>query len=161
MLWICIHRCTIIYQFLANEKNMAIVEIRAGSNIFWELPGDYIIVLLRSLYQRGKTNLQEKLILLRYKNAPTKWFTNYVRRRAYAPGIILKPVRLLGKLLNTRVAQRAGSGTSSIAKGLIDSKDPRHTLFCRETAFVEDCAFFLGIIFTSFDGSSNIFATAQ
>ena len=33
-----------------------------------------------------------------------------MQRRAYAPGIILKPVRLLGKLLNTRVAQSEEGG---------------------------------------------------
>ena len=36
-----------------------------------------------------------------------------------------------------RVAQSAGIGEldSSIAKDLIDSQDPKHTLFCREIAF--------------------------
>ena len=33
---------------------------------------------------------------------------------------------------------------SSIGKDLIDSKDPKHTLFCRETAFVAIYAFFEG-----------------
>ena len=47
---------------------------------------------------------------------------------------------------------------SSIAKGLIDSEDLKHTLFCPETAFVAICAF-SGLIFPSFDGNSNIFAT--
>merc|ERR1712012_424301 len=37
-----------------------------------------------------------------------------------------------------RVAESAGTGEpgSSIAKDLIDSEDPKHTLFCCETAFV-------------------------
>ena len=30
----------------------------------------------------------------------------------------------------------SGEGASLIAKELIDSKDPEHTLFCREAAFV-------------------------
>ena len=33
---------------------------------------------------------------------------------------------------------------SSIAKDLIDSKDPNHTLFCRETAFIAIYALFQG-----------------
>ena len=33
---------------------------------------------------------------------------------------------------------------SSIAKDLIHSKDPKHTLFCRETAFVAIYALFQG-----------------
>ena len=33
---------------------------------------------------------------------------------------------------------------SSIAKDLIDSEDPKHTLFCRETAFVAIYALFKG-----------------
>ena len=41
---------------------------------------------------------------------------------------------------------------SSIAKDLIDSEDPKHTLFCR------DLRAFSGVIFLSFDRSSNIFA---
>ena len=46
----------------------------------------------------------------------------------------------------TRVAQSAGIGEldSSIAKDLIDSEDPKHTLFCRETAFVAIYALFQG-----------------
>ena len=37
-----------------------------------------------------------------------------------------------------RVAQSAGIGglDPSIAKDLIDSEDPKHTMFCREIAFV-------------------------
>ena len=44
----------------------------------------------------------------------------------------------------TRVAEsaRSGGGASSIAKDLIDSEDPKHTLFCREIAFVAIYAFF-------------------
>ena len=40
-------------------------------------------------------------------------------------------------LLTDRVAQSAGIGglDPSIAKDLIDSEDPKHTLFCREIAF--------------------------
>ena len=41
---------------------------------------------------------------------------------------------------------------SSIAKDLIDSEDPKHTLFCR------DLRAFSGVIFLSFDRNSNIFA---
>ena len=46
----------------------------------------------------------------------------------------------------TRVAKSARSGErgSLIAKELIDSKDPKHTLFCRETAFVTIYALFQG-----------------
>ena len=46
-----------------------------------------------------------------------------------------------------------------IAKDLIDSEDPKHTLFCRENAFVVIYALFW-VIFPSFDGNSNIFATS-
>ena len=46
----------------------------------------------------------------------------------------------------SRVAQSAVSGEEapSIAKDLIDSEDPKHTLFCRETAFVAIYALFKG-----------------
>ena len=49
-------------------------------------------------------------------------------------------------ILLGRVAQSAQSGErgSSIAKDLIDSKDPKHMLFCRETAFVAIYALFQG-----------------
>ena len=42
------------------------------------------------------------------------------------------------------MAQSAGIGEldSSIAKDLIDSEDPKHTLFCREIAFVAIYALF-------------------
>ena len=40
-------------------------------------------------------------------------------------------------------------------RGFLDSEDPEHTLFCR------DLRAFSGVIFPYFDGSSNIFATAQ
>ena len=45
------------------------------------------------------------------------------------------------------------------AKDLIDKKDPEHTLFCCETAFVAIYMFFSGKIFPSFDGNSNTFTT--
>ena len=63
----------------------------------------------------------------------------------------------------SKVAQSAASGkeASSMAKDLIDSKDPKYTLFCREMAFVAIFAFFSGVIFPTLDGSWNIFATAQ
>ena len=40
--------------------------------------------------------------------------------------------------MGDRAAKNAGIGEldSSIAKDLIDSEDPKHTLFCREIAFV-------------------------
>ena len=62
-----------------------------------------------------------------------------------------------------RVAKSAGSGegASSIATDLIDSEDPKHRLFCHETAFVAIYAFFSGAIFPSFNCRSNILATAQ
>ena len=43
-----------------------------------------------------------------------------------------------------RVAQSVGIGglDPSIAKDLIDSEDPKHTLFCREIAFVAIYALF-------------------
>ena len=46
----------------------------------------------------------------------------------------------------TRVALSAQTDEpgSSIAKDLIDSEDPKHTLFCRETAFVAIYALFQG-----------------
>ena len=45
-----------------------------------------------------------------------------------------------------RVAEsgRGSEGASSIAKDLIDSKDPKHLLFFRETAFVAIYAPFQG-----------------
>ena len=41
-------------------------------------------------------------------------------------------------LVVSRVALSAGTGEpgSLIAKDLIDSEDPKHTLFCHKTAFV-------------------------
>ena len=58
-----------------------------------------------------------------------------------------------------RVAKSAGNreGASSIAKDLTDSKDPKHT----RNSIGRDLRAFSGVIFASFDGSSNIFATAQ
>ena len=49
-----------------------------------------------------------------------------------------------GSSAGGRVAQSAGIGEldSSIAKDLIDSEDPEHTLFCHEAAFVAIYAFF-------------------
>ena len=46
----------------------------------------------------------------------------------------------------TRVAQsaRVGERGSSIGKDLINSEDPKHILFCRETAFVAIYALFQG-----------------
>ena len=46
--------------------------------------------------------------------------------------------------LYIRVAQSAGIGglDPSIAKDLIDSEDPKHTLFCREITFVAIYALF-------------------
>ena len=40
--------------------------------------------------------------------------------------------------VTSRAAKRAGIGEldSSIAKDLIDSEDPKHTLFCRKITFV-------------------------
>ena len=40
---------------------------------------------------------------------------------------------------------RRGEGASSIAKDLIDSEDPKHMLFCRETALVVIYALFQGL----------------
>ena len=42
-------------------------------------------------------------------------------------------------MIHYRVAQSAGIGglDPSIAKDLIDSEDPKHTLFCSEIAFVK------------------------
>ena len=44
------------------------------------------------------------------------------------------------------IKREAGTGEpgSSIAKDLINSEDPKHTLFCRETAFVAIYALFKG-----------------
>ena len=39
-----------------------------------------------------------------------------------------------------------------------DPKDPKHMLFCRETAVVAIYTFFSGVLFSSFDRNSNIFA---
>ena len=46
--------------------------------------------------------------------------------------------------MESRVAQSVGIGglDPSIAKDLIDSEDPKHTLFCREIAFVAIYALF-------------------
>ena len=48
--------------------------------------------------------------------------------------------------MNIRAAKSAGIWwfDPSIAKDLIDSEDPKHTLFCRETAFVAIYALFQG-----------------
>ena len=54
-----------------------------------------------------------------------------------------------------RAAKRVGIWEldSSIAKDLIDSENPKHTLFCREIAFVS----IYGMIFPSFDSNLNRF----
>ena len=54
------------------------------------------------------------------------------------------------------MAQSAGIGglDPSIAKDLIDSEDPKHTLFCREIALVVIYSF-LGMIVPSFDNSNR------
>ena len=46
--------------------------------------------------------------------------------------------------LHARAAKSAGIGEldSSIAKDLIDSEDPKHTLFCRKIAFAAIYALF-------------------
>ena len=48
--------------------------------------------------------------------------------------------------VKNRAAKSAGIWEldSSIAKDLIDSKDPKHMLFCREIAFVAIYALFIG-----------------
>ena len=60
-----------------------------------------------------------------------------------------------------KAARSAGIGKldSSIAKDLIGSQDPKHTLFCREIAFASIYALFRDT-FPSFDSNSNRFATA-
>ena len=70
--------------------------------------------------------------------------------------------RVSSECVQTRVAKSARTYErgSSITKYLIDSEDPKHTLFCRETAFVVIYAL-LGIIFPSFDRNSNIFAISK
>ena len=49
-----------------------------------------------------------------------------------------------GITLESRAAQSAGIGglDPSIAKDLIDSEDPKHTLFCRKIAFAAIYALF-------------------
>ena len=53
---------------------------------------------------------------------------------------------LLKASIRYRVASSARNDErgSSIAKDLINSEDPKHTLFCRETAFVAIYALFQG-----------------
>ena len=53
---------------------------------------------------------------------------------------------LFGLVCLVMIQQGAGTEEpgSSIAKDLIDSEDPKHTLFCRETAFVAIQALFKG-----------------
>ena len=48
------------------------------------------------------------------------------------------------RLLRTRAAKSVGTKElgSSIAKDLIDSEDPKHTLFCRKIAFAAIYALF-------------------
>ena len=54
------------------------------------------------------------------------------------------------------LSARTDERGSSIAKDLIDSEDPEHTLFFREAAFVAIYALFSGVVFPSFDGGSII-----
>ena len=55
----------------------------------------------------------------------------------------------------------SGEGASLIAKDLIDSEDPEHTLVLSRSCICRDIRGFSGVIFPSFNGSSNIFATVQ
>ena len=57
---------------------------------------------------------------------------------------LLENPAMVDVFLSPRVAQSAGIGglDPSIAKDLIDSEDPKHTLFCREIAFVAIYALF-------------------
>ena len=48
------------------------------------------------------------------------------------------------------VVKQGGKNCAIRRAGLIDSEDPKHALFCR------DLRAFSGVIFPSFDGSSNI-----
>ena len=69
---------------------------------------------------------------------------------------------ILKVVLSFKVCQFVSQGCIKCAiqrAGLIDSEDPKHLLFYRETAFVVIYALFSGLIFPSFDGNSNIFAT--
>ena len=59
--------------------------------------------------------------------------------------LLIKPLTLIDNVDNiTRAAKSAGIGEldSSIAKDLIDSQHPKHTLFCREIAFAAIYALF-------------------
>ena len=64
-------------------------------------------------------------------------------------GVQKKPAGLLDQQYHTVYIFMSGwhkvrEPGSSIAKDLIDSEDPKHTLFCRETAFVAIYALFKG-----------------
>ena len=54
--------------------------------------------------------------------------------------IFLKEPEAIGR--RAAESARSGEGASSIAKDLIGSEDPKHTLFCREIAFVAIYAIF-------------------
>ena len=58
--------------------------------------------------------------------------------------LLVSPVFFFSQFCWYRVAQSAGIGglDPSIAKDLIDSEDPKHTLFCRKIAFVAIYALF-------------------
>ena len=64
--------------------------------------------------------------------------------------------------MQLRVAQSVGIGglDPSIAKDLIDSEDPKHTLFCRKIAFAAIYELFRDNI-SIFWSNSNRFATAD
>ena len=53
------------------------------------------------------------------------------------------------------ISQTGWHEVRKAGKGLIHKEDPEHELFCRGLRP------FSGVIFPSFDGSKNIFATAQ
>ena len=55
----------------------------------------------------------------------------------------------------------SGEGASLIAKDLIDSEDPEHTLVLSRSCICRDIRVFSGVIFPSFNGSSNMFATVR
>ena len=55
----------------------------------------------------------------------------------------------------------SGEGAPLIAKDLLDSGNPEHTLVLSRRGICRDIRVFSGVIFPSFNGSSNIFATVQ
>ena len=77
-----------------------------------------------------------------YIEARTQWILYILKNLAKSVGIHIREVRPLHAGLSYQQGGLIWDFDSSIVKDLIDSEDPKHTLFCHEIAFVAIYALF-------------------